>query len=253
VEVRAGGELLILDAGSGIRQLGLALSQSGSPIKGTILISHGHWDHIHGLPFFAPAMAAGNRFKVYGCTGSSPHLRQILARQMETPYFPVSLDDMPGTLEFDDLPSDRLRVGPITVRTMRLHHPGMTLAFRIELGPHSLVYATDHEPTAAVNGGEPALDMELIRFAAGADLLICDAQYTREEYRRHIGWGHSSVTDAVRLSVAAGVRKMALFHHDPERTDTALDGLLAEARAEILQRRGTLKCIVAAEGMELVL
>jgi phosphoribosyl 1,2-cyclic phosphodiesterase len=253
VEVRAGGELLILDAGSGIRQLGLALNQAGAPIVGTILISHAHWDHIHGLPFFAPAMAAGNRFKVYGCTGTSPHLRHILAGQMETPYFPVSLNDMPGTLEFDDLPEGLLRVGPLTIRTIRLHHPGMTLAYRIELGPHSLVYATDNEPTPAVNGGEPSLDCELIRFAAGADLLICDAQYTREEYRQHIGWGHSSVTDAVRLALAAGVRKMALFHHDPERTDAALDELLTEARAELLQRKGALECLLAAEGLELVL
>jgi phosphoribosyl 1,2-cyclic phosphodiesterase len=253
VEVRAAGELLILDAGTGIRQLGLALNESGGPVRGTILISHAHWDHIHGLPFFAPAMAPGNRFQVYGCTGTPAHLRSILAGQMETPYFPVSLDDLPDTLEFHELPEDAIRVGPLTIRTMRLHHPGMALGFRIELGRRSLVYATDHEPTPAVNGGEPPLDSDLIRFASGADLLICDAQYTGEEYRRHVGWGHSSVTDAVRLALAAGVRQMALFHHDPERTDAALDALLAEAQAEIVRRGGTMDCIAATEGMELTL
>lgn len=250
VELRAGGELLILDAGTGIRKLGLALCAGCSPIRGTLLISHAHWDHIHGLPFFAPVMSPGNRFHVYGCAGSEPHMRTTLAGQMETPYFPLSLEDLPDTLEFHELGEDPIEVGAVRVQTVRLHHPGMTLGFRVEAEGRAVVYATDQEPHAAGDGAEPALDADLLRFARGADLLIADAQYTPDEYSSRVGWGHSSVRDAVRLALEAGVGRLALFHHDPERTDSAVDALLATARGEIVRRGGALECVAAAEGME---
>jgi phosphoribosyl 1,2-cyclic phosphodiesterase len=251
VEVQAGKELLILDAGTGIRKLGLALGKAKPPIAGTLLISHVHWDHIHGLPFFAPAMAPGNCFRVYGCAGAALHLRSVLAGQMESPYFPVSLDSLPNTLEIHELGDDPITVGDVCVHTTRLHHPGMTLGFRIERGGRTLVYATDQEPLAAVDGGEPTLDQALVQLAMGADLLISDAQYAPEEYHRHVGWGHSSVTDAVRLALTAGVRQLVLFHHDPERSDTALEALHAAARAEVARRGGDLSCLIATEGLEL--
>jgi phosphoribosyl 1,2-cyclic phosphodiesterase len=252
VEIRAADELLILDAGTGIRKLGLALSASGGPIRGTLLISHAHWDHIHGLPFFAPVMSPGNRFHVYGCAGSEPHMRTTLALQMETPYFPLSLKDLPDTLVFHELGDDPIQVGAVQVQTVRLHHPGMTLGFRVEVGGQSVVYATDQEPHSA-DGAEPLLDADLLRFSEGADLLIADAQYTPEEYCGRVGWGHSSIRDAIRLAMDAGVKQLVLFHHDPERTDDALDALLAAARGEIVCRGGGLECVAAAEGMELSL
>jgi phosphoribosyl 1,2-cyclic phosphodiesterase len=247
VEIRAGEELLILDAGSGIRKLGVALGKNG-PVTGTLLISHAHWDHIHGLPFFAPAMRPGNRFQVYGC--AERPIKSIFAGQMETPYFPVSLDDLPDTLEFHELDDQPITVGPITIHLCRLHHPGVTLGFRVEAFGRTLVYATDHEPLSVDDTGT-TLDPALLRFADGADLLICDGQYLPEEYRRYIGWGHSSVTDAVRLALQARARRLALFHHDPERTDAALEELLAVACAEVARRGGTLECLLAAEGLEL--
>jgi phosphoribosyl 1,2-cyclic phosphodiesterase len=253
VEVRAGGELLILDAGTGIRKLGQALSGSGVPIHGTLLISHAHWDHIHGLPFFAPAMTAGNRFRVYGSAGCGPHMRSILAGQMESPYFPLSLDDLPDTLEFHELQHDSIDIGRVKVRTLPLHHPGLALGFRVEAFGRSVVYATDQEPFAAGNGAEPALDPRLLQFASGADLLICDAQYTAEEYRQHVGWGHSSVTDAVRLALASRVGRLALFHYDPERDDASVDALLQIARDEVKRRHGRIECVAAAEGLELAI
>jgi phosphoribosyl 1,2-cyclic phosphodiesterase len=253
VEVRAGGELLILDAGTGIRKLGLALTHLGRPVRGTLFISHAHWDHIHGLPFFAPALAPGNRFHVYGSDGTAAPMKSILAAQMESPYFPVSLDDLPDTLEFHEIATDSVTVGPVCVRIFRLHHPGLTLAFRIEYKGQSLVYATDHEPHPSSTGDEPLLDPGLEEFAAGADLLISDAQYTPEEYRSRIGWGHSSVTDAVRLALAAHVRQLVLFHHDPERTDADVDLLLAVARNEVAHRGGRLSCLAASEGLEIIL
>jgi phosphoribosyl 1,2-cyclic phosphodiesterase len=253
VEVRAGGELVILDAGTGIRKLGLALCRAGQPIRGTLLISHAHWDHIHGLPFFAPAMSPGNRFDVYGCAGSEPHMQSILAVQMESPYFPLSFSDLPDTLTFHELREDPVQVGAVSIQSIHLHHPGLTLGFRIEAAGRSVVYATDQEPLASANGAEPTLDPSLLRFAAGADLLICDAQYTPEEYRGRVGWGHSSVTDAVRLSMAAGVKRLALFHHDPGRDDSAVDALLEAARREVARRGGGPECLAAAEGMELAI
>jgi phosphoribosyl 1,2-cyclic phosphodiesterase len=253
VEVRAGEELLILDAGTGIRKLGLALSKETAPVAGTLLISHAHWDHIHGLPFFAPAMATGNSFRVYGCAGAAPHMETVLAGQMESPYFPISMARLPRTLEFHELNDDPISVGEACIRTTWLHHPGLTLGFRIEVGGRALVYATDHEPLLAREGGEPTLDPALVRFTTDADLLICDAQYTAEEYRGRVGWGHSSVTDSVRLALAARVRRLALYHHDPERSDADLDVLHAVACAEAARRGGHLDCFVAAEGLELQL
>jgi phosphoribosyl 1,2-cyclic phosphodiesterase len=253
VEVRAGGELLILDAGTGIRKLGLALQAQGATVRGTLLISHAHWDHIHGLPFFAPAMSPGNRFDVYGCAGSEPHMRTTLAGQMESPYFPLSLTDLPGTLVFHELGDDPIEIGPVRVQTIRLHHDGITLGFRIECAGRAIVYATDQEPHVGAKGAEPVLDPALLQFAERADLLIADAQYTAEEYAERVGWGHSCVRDAVRLALAAGVAELALFHHDPERCDAAVDALLESARAEIAGRGGRLQCVAAAEGMELCL
>ena len=148
VEVRAGGQILILDAGSGIRKLGLALQREWGPrpIRGSILISHTHWDHIHGLPFFAPAFVPGNHFTVYGCAGSSEHLEAVFSRQMESPYSPLTLSDLPGTLEFCEVTEEEMRLGKVRVRSMFLKHPGVTLGFRIEAGDASVVYATDREP-----------------------------------------------------------------------------------------------------------
>jgi phosphoribosyl 1,2-cyclic phosphodiesterase len=243
--------LFILDAGTGIRKLGLSLDKHLTPIDGTLLISHAHWDHIHGLPFFAPALESGNRFRVYGCAGTAAHLKSVLTGQMETPYFPVPLDSMTNCLEFREFGEQPLVQGPACVRSLPLHHPGQATGFRIEVDGRSLVYATDQEPHPAPNGGEPVLDPLLLRFAAGADLLICDAQYTPEEYRRRVGWGHSSVTDAVRLGIAADVRRLALFHHDPERSDADLDRIHIAACQEIARRGGQLNCVIAAEGMEL--
>src|SRR5437763_16093817 len=176
-------------------------------------------------------------------------MKSILTGQMERPYFPVSLEDLPNCLEFHEFSDHPFSAGPVSIRSTRLRHPGVTFGFRIECGGRALVYATDQEPHPSGNGGEPSLDPALLQFAAGADLLICDAQYTPEEYRERVGWGHSSVTDAVRLAHAAGVGRLTLFHHDPERSDEALDALLDTARAEARRLGGPQHCLMAAEGL----
>jgi phosphoribosyl 1,2-cyclic phosphodiesterase len=265
VEVRVGDQLLILDAGTGIRKLGLSLQQkaSGRPISGAIFLSHSHWDHIHGLPYFAPAFVPGNRFRIYGCAGASQALESTLAGQMENPYFPLPMSALPATLEFCELQEEEIRLAGVRVRTKYLHHPGLTLAFRIEAAGKSLVYATDNEPchpavgTRAADHQSPcpcgSHDAALAAFAAETDLLISDAQYTREEYPQKVGWGHSSIPDALALAVAARARRLALFHHDPERTDAQLDAIVAECRADLARAGAAIECFAAQEGATLVL
>jgi phosphoribosyl 1,2-cyclic phosphodiesterase len=264
VEVRVGEQLFILDAGTGIRKLGLQLQREaeGRPVVGTILLSHTHWDHIHGLPFFAPAFVSGNQFAVYGCAGASKSLESILAGQMESPYSPLPMSALPGTLQVFELTDEELLVDGVTITAQRLNHPGLTLAFRLEAGGRSLVYATDNEPCHPVGGDGPLPappcvkgdhDAALARFATGADLLICDAQYTWEEYRDRVGWGHTCYQDALRLAMAARVRSLALFHHDPERTDDDLDQIVAECRTELKLQGAATECFAAQEGLVITL
>jgi phosphoribosyl 1,2-cyclic phosphodiesterase len=229
VEVRAGEERIILDAGTGLRALGETMPQGS---KATFLFSHLHWDHIQGFPFFTPAYVPGNEFVLFGPGKDGLELRTALETQMTPPSFPVTLGVMGAKLRFRSLqPGETIAIGEAKVRAATLHHPQGCLGYRIELGRKAVVYATDTEPREA---GVP--DPAALALAKGADLLICDAQYTDDEYGGRVGpsrkgWGHSTVRDACRLAEAAGVRQLALFHHDPTHDDRTLERLVHEARA----------------------
>jgi ribonuclease BN (tRNA processing enzyme) len=169
---------------------------------------------------------------------------------------------LPGTLQVHELNEEELKLDGVRVKAKRLNHPGMTLAFRLEAGGRSLVYATDNEPCHPRGGDGPPPeppcvagdhDAALARFAAGSDLLISDAQYTWEEYRQRVGWGHSCYQDTLRLAVAARVRRLALFHHDPERTDEQLDEMVAGCRKELARQGVAMECFASQEGLELIL
>lgn len=211
VEVEHEGERLILDGGTGLAALGQAL---GAPARAALLFTHVHWDHIQGVPFFAPAYHPDSELLFAGAVG----LRAALGEQMRAPQFPVPLEAFAARLDFLEVaPEQAFDIGPFHVRAVEMTHPQGVLVYRVEAGGRSLVFATD------VEHGD-ALDPRLVALAEGADLLVHDAQYTAAEYdgqqgpsRR--GWGHSTWEQAVALGRQAGARRLALFHHDPCRTD----------------------------------
>jgi phosphoribosyl 1,2-cyclic phosphodiesterase len=214
VEVRCGAERLVLDAGTGLRVLGNALLRDKTPsMSMTLLLSHFHWDHIQGLPFFVPAYMPQTKLMVVGSSDGRHSLRDKLSRQMTEPHFPVQLDDLAAELTYREArPGQRFDVGDVHVRVARLNHPGGVYAYRLDHAGCSVVYATDTEHYACV---DPALRT----LAQGADVLIYDAQYTPDEYQSKVGWGHSTFVAGTELAKSAGVGQLVLFHHDPVRTD----------------------------------
>ena len=267
VEVRAGAEILVLDAGTGIRALGFALMREfeARPFTVHLFISHTHWDHIQGFPFFVPIFGRDVTINVYGAPGQGRSLEKVLRGQMESDYFPVALGDLEAAIAVHEIRGSELTIGDVTVATTFLNHPGMNLAYRIAHDDKRMVYATDHEPYAltldhVAGRGEEGrvfgerLDAAIVDFARDADLLIADAQYTDEEYATRRGWGHSPLSATVALAVAARARSLALYHHDPIHSD---DDVMRMERcaADMLRARGAagMCCFAAAEGQSLTL
>lgn len=247
VELRCNGHLLILDAGSGIRALGNELlAESGDqPIRADILISHTHWDHIQGFPFFAPAYSDRNRIRVWESKQIESNLAMALRGQMQALHFPVSLDQMRGITSFEKLNGEPTQVGPYSIRSTALNHPGGCAGFRVETAFGSVAYLPDHEPLPAQPGMNNQRRAELMNFVRGVDLLILDTQYTEEEYSRHVGWGHGCLPDSVALAKDARVRKLAFFHHDPSHRDYQIDLMLEAGRK--LSMSSDLEVIAATE------
>lgn len=243
VEVRSGsGALLILDAGTGIRELGLALDGTG-PFTIDLLLSHLHWDHIQGIPFFRPAYDAQSKLRIYGPKQAHP-LRELLGVGMDDPFFPVDIDSLPVKLEVTDLESGSTQqVGEFSVNAAGIFHPAPALAYRIEVDGRSLVYATDTEDPFS---GRPN---PVVALARGADTLIHDAQFLDDDLKK--GWGHSTVDTAVDVAVAAQVGRLILYHHDPDRSDDSLDQIEREAQERADRLRPGLEVVAASEGLEL--
>ncbi len=282
VQVVVGGETLIFDAGTGLRKLGGDLIKAHGPtnVNAHLFLSHLHWDHIQGFPFFGPAFIPQTRLKVWGVLPKvvaddvaveqghpatvefSPAdlalpdprdgVRASLASQMKAPNFPVGLDAMRADLKFFDVPEgERIELSPfVTVRHSSVDHPNGCVAWRVDGGGHSVVYATDLE---LAEGARGAVFDGLVELASNADLLIFDAMYTPEEYvggpkgGSRKGWGHSTFEMGAAVAEAARVKKLALFHHDPAHDDTFMDGLADRAQARLSST------FVAREGLELTL
>jgi phosphoribosyl 1,2-cyclic phosphodiesterase len=242
VELRCGDARIICDAGTGLRALGDSLL-AGGVSECAVLLSHQHWDHIQGLPFFVPLYVPGTSVALYGAPERSS-LREVLAGQMAAPVFPVRLDQVAAKVDTCDLrPGQRFGVFGATLTTCKLNHPGGSLAYRVDYEGSSVVYATDTEHYACV-------DPVLRELSRGADILIYDSQYTPAEYEGQagpskLGWGHSTYEHGVRLARAADVGEYVLFHHDPRRSDAAVAEL--EMRAQELFPRS----VAAREGMTL--
>ncbi|MCP9901509.1 GAF domain-containing protein [Cyanobium sp. Cruz CV13-4-11] len=257
VEVRSGaGTLLVIDCGTGAHGLGQALMQERPDgMEGSLLISHTHWDHIQGFPFFAPFFSPGHAWDVYGPSGLSGSLRSVLSGQMQHAYFPVTLDQFAASIRYHDLGVGTFRIGEVTVTTHHLNHPALTLAYRLQADGATVIYCCDHEPHAPelASGIGPlsGQDLHYAEFIEGADLVIHDAQYTALEFPAKLGWGHSSVEYAVRLCEEAGVARLVLTHHDPLRNDAAIDLILARVRADLADRGSPLEVMAASEGLVL--
>ena len=268
VEIRTDGDIIILDAGSGIRELGLALEQEfgGAPINLTLLLTHTHWDHIQGLPFFLPAYKAKNSIRVLGYEGARAGLATILAAQMEVPFFPVSWRDLPGTIKIQELKRMEFSIGKVRVRARFLNHPGVCAGYRLFTQDGSIAFLPDNEPfeplklkLAARDGTHPhraraqaaVQRSKLVEFLKDSDILIIDAQYTDEKYQEHIGWGHGALSRVVSLALEAKVKKLFLFHHDPASDDHKIDQMLEQARFLVVESGRKLEVDAAREGTEI--
>jgi len=239
VEVTAGDTRIILDAGTGLRTLGDERMAKG-PRHSTILLSHLHWDHVAGLPFFTPIYVPGHRVEIAsGPNGVMPH-EDAIRSLFKAPFFPVDYAQLADQVSTRELrANEKFTIGDITITMAKLNHPDPVYGFRLEHGGQSIVYATDTEHFSCV-------DPTLKKLAAGADILIYDSQYTPEEYPSKVGWGHSTWLAGAELARAAGVPQLVMFHHDPNRTDAQLAAIEAEAQANL---PGT---VAAREGMVLV-
>ncbi|MEO6181969.1 MAG: response regulator [Verrucomicrobiota bacterium] len=267
VEVRADREIIVLDAGSGIRPLGLTLNQEfkENPINVTLLISHTHWDHIQGFPFFGPAYNPNNQIKILGFEGARKGLENILSSQMESSYFPVSMAEMPGNISIRELKDTTFSVGQVRVQAIFLNHPGICTGYRLFTSAGSICYMTDIElfqrmrleQSGQISEEEENFarvqDERFALFAQGADVLILDAQYDAAEYKTHIGWGHSCVDDSVAFAIDAKVKRLFLFHHDPDHNDEKISRMVASAREQVTARKSDLIVEAAREGLELIM
>jgi phosphoribosyl 1,2-cyclic phosphodiesterase len=251
------GWLVSLDAGTGIRELGLSLQDrsDGAPLEGDIFLTHAHWDHIQGIPVFAPIFQRGNHFTIWGSKTLEGSVDRVVRDQMSPVVFPVSFEELDATIDFSTLAAGEPRLGTgYEVTAFEVQHPGGALGYRFRSpgGNRSLVYVPDNEVGAPEKyGSAPGWRSAFVEFVRGATVLVHDTMYTTEEYDHHRGWGHSTYRDAVELALEAAVGTLVLFHHEPRRADDELDQRIDECRALVRSRGGTLQVLGAAEGLTL--
>jgi phosphoribosyl 1,2-cyclic phosphodiesterase len=269
LEVRADGEIIVLDAGSGIRPLGLALEKEfpTEPTKLSLLITHAHWDHIQGFPFFKPAYNPKNQIRIFGFDGAGASFRQILAEPMKAPFFPIAMRELSAKVDIKKLSEMKFSLGKLEIHAAFVNHPGICVGYRIFTSVGSIAFLPDHEPYEFFLHSARANNLSqeqakktaaneranLVEFLRGSDILVLDAQYTDEEYQCHIGWGHGSVSSAVSLALEAEVQTLLLFHHDPNHDDQMVDAMAKSARELVAKSGRPLEVAAAQEGSEILL
>lgn len=253
LEVRTARDgCFIFDAGTGIRVLGRRLAGGPAPVRAELFLSHFHWDHIQGVPFFAPLYDPRTSLRIHGASQNGVDIQTLFARQMTPTYFPIPYEALAATLEYVSLEDGAWLQDEVEVAAMRMRHPGNTYGFRIRAGGGAIAYIPDNELVGASYAVGEEWYGELVEFLRGVDLLFHDAMFTDAEYPQREGWGHSTFRQTIRLAEAAGVRRLFFFHHAPERTDAELDAVLEELRDELARRASPLELAIAAEGEELL-
>ncbi|MBP7764466.1 MAG: MBL fold metallo-hydrolase [Deltaproteobacteria bacterium] len=242
--------ILLVDAGSGIREAGNAFLAEGRR-DFTLLLTHAHWDHIMGFPFFKPLYRHDTRITVWGCAFARESIRDMLARVMTAPYFPIKYDDVHAQIDYQDICADTYTLGNMTITPIALSHPNQGTGFKFSENGVSFVFLTDNELGMRHDGGLAYDDYR--EFCRGADLLIHDAEYRDEEYPKRRGWGHSTIEQAVGLALDSGVRRLGLFHHNQDRVDDEVDELVAACERIIRARQSALACFAVRQGMDLAL
>jgi phosphoribosyl 1,2-cyclic phosphodiesterase/CheY-like chemotaxis protein len=270
VEMRVGEQVLILDAGSGIRRLGQSLMKEfkDKPLSLTMLVTHTHWDHIQGFPFFIPAYSPKVSVRILGYEGAVHGLRGALFEQMQSAFFPIALHQMASRITFEELDDMQFQLGAVKGRAVFANHPGICLGYRLSTPGGDVVYLPDHEAyerheveRQKVAGENSPVSIEyarqqdenMIAFLRGADVVIADSQYDAAEYPMRLGWGHTCVDDTVQNAVRAGVKELFLFHHDPDHHDEKIDAMVARARERVAEQGSPLIVTAAREGAEIIL
>jgi phosphoribosyl 1,2-cyclic phosphodiesterase/ActR/RegA family two-component response regulator len=268
LEIRAEDQIIVIDAGTGLRHLGKALNAEfgDKPIELTLLLTHSHWDHIQGMPFFSPLFKTINRVKMLGYEGARNSLETILNNQMESPFFPIGLRQVPANVQIEEMKDMNVDIGQVHVQAAFANHPGLCVGYRISTAAGSVAFFPDNEPylaplRAKKEPGLSARDTEfarsqndkMIEFLHGTDVLIIDSQYDEEEYLHHVGWGHGCLNDVVDLAIDAQVRKLFLFHHDTDHDDAQISKMVEIARGLSIKRGSALEIDAAREGLALQL
>src|SRR5215216_6935582 len=269
IELRADDEIIVLDAGSGIRPLGIALDREFQerPIRLSLLITHAHWDHIQGFAFFKPAYDSNNEIRIFGFDGAGATFREIMTEPMKSPFFPITMRELSAKMDINKLNEMKFSLGKLDIHAASVNHPGVCVGYRIFTSCGSVAFLPDHEPyefflhaargkqLSPEQARQIAADQHaaLVQFLRGSAILILDSQYTDQEYTTYIGWGHGSISSALSLALEAEVQTLLLFHHDPSHDDEMLDTMVESARELAMKSGSHLEVAGAQQGSEILL
>jgi phosphoribosyl 1,2-cyclic phosphodiesterase len=249
VEIRSrGDEIIIIDAGSGIRRLGNLLIREKRE-QFSMVFTHAHWDHILGFPFFKPIYRKGTSIQVFGCSAAQESIQAMISRTMQAPYFPVNFEDLQADISYHNSCESSFAVETVTVTPIPLSHPNQGFGYKFTENGKTVVFLSDNELNFRHPGG--LTFQEYAAFCRGADLLIHDAEFTEEEYRWARTWGHSVYTHALQLALETGVKIFGLFHHNQERADSAVQEILRDCRGIVAERKESLECLAFSQETEL--